>query len=916
MGLCVAEFNFPSVAADGFRPADDFFEKQVRPILAEHCWACHSAKKQESDLRLDSRAAILAGGASGEAAAEPGKPDSSLIIQAVRGTGDFAMPPDDAKPLAPAQVAALTRWVQLELPWPDNLAEGAEPRSTLAGRLRTDRKRHWAFQPIQPPPIPQSSSDWPQQSVDLFVLDKLEGAQLSPSPAADRRTLIRRATFDLWGIPPTPTAVTEFVNNKDSDAYLRLIERLLASPRYGVRWGRHWLDVARYADTRGYAFARDRRFPYSYTYRDYVVDAFNKDLPFDQFIMEQLAADLLPHEANSHSLAGLGFLTVGRRFNNRHDDIDEQIDAVTRGLMGLTVACARCHDHKYDAIPTEDYYSLYGVFSNIHEPDELPLLGDAEKVADFQEHQAELKRRQQALDAFTNDQHRLILDHARSRVGDYLVKVVSSPPEELLDKGIGLSLNPEELRPHITRAWRDYLKRTATSDHPSLMPWRALSELSTREFSQRSSELLNLWRSLPLEKVNPVVIEALAAQPLGNMEDVARVYGDLFEDIYREYKELGGNEKSIRRIATNRRQLALILFDDKSPTAVKRGELRRYLSRENAGKYTQLQKQIDAHQATAPDTLPRAMVVADNTRLAEPHVLIRGNAGRRGKQVPRRFLALLSSDDRPSFQQGSGRLELARAIASPDNPLTARVIVNRVWMHHFGQPLVDTPSDFGVRSEPPLHVELLNHMAARFLANGWSIKDLHRDIMLSSTYQQRSDDRAAARTADPENLRYWRMNRRRLEFEALRDSLLAVAGRLDETMGGRSVDIQAASATRRSVYGVVDRQDLPNLLRVFDFASPDQSIARRPQTTVPQQALFLLNSRFIAQQAEALTKNLDQSETNERLIKLYFNILQREPTTMELSIGRQFVTASPPTPDRWPQFAQLLLMTNEFCFID
>src|SRR5262245_65193724 len=362
---------------------EQLFEQKVRPLLAANCQECHGVKKQESGLRLDSRRGVLEGGDSGEPAAVPGDPERSLLVKAVNHVGEYRMPPKGK--LSSEQIALLTEWVKDGLPWPAE--QQASERKLPADELVSlHRQSHWAYQPVsRPSPPPVKDAAWPRGRLDAFVLSRLEGAQLTPSPEAGRRTLLCRLNYDLVGLPPTPEEVESFAADQSPDAYERQVDRLLASPHYGERWGRHWLDVARYGDTKGYAFAQERRYPYAYTYRDYVIRAFNGDLPYDRFVCEQLAADRLPHEEDAASLAALGFLTTGRKFNNRHDDIDDQIDAVARGFLGITVACARCHDHKYDAIPTEDYYSLYGVFANCSEPAELPLLAKpAESATDAQ----------------------------------------------------------------------------------------------------------------------------------------------------------------------------------------------------------------------------------------------------------------------------------------------------------------------------------------------------------------------------------------------------------------------------------------------------------------------------------------------------------------------------------------------------
>jgi cytochrome c553 len=904
--------------------AADQFERHVRPVLAARCVSCHGPDRQESDLRLDSRAAILRGGASGVAAAVAGEPEESLLIAAVRHEDGWEMPPD-AEPLTGEQVQALADWIQAGLPWPASSRQPAP--TTAAERVASDRREHWSLQPLERPRLPAGGTEpgrRPRTRVDALVHAGLHAAGLTPGPPADRRHLVRRATFDLLGIPPAAAEVERFLQDRREDAWPRLVERLLASPHYGERWGRHWLDVARYADTRGYAFARDRRYPYAYTYRDYVIHALNQDLPYDRFVLEQLAADQLELGADNGALAALGFLTVGRKFNNRHDDIDDQIDVVTRGLLGLTVACARCHDHKYDAIPTEDYYSLYGVFASSHEPAELPLIGPHDQVVRHRAFVDELNRRQAALREFTDQCHETFVDQARSQISDYLVAVVHQGSPELLEKLPFLSISPGELRPRLVARWSKYLERRSGPNHPALMPWHELMQLPVDGFAGQALARIEEWREWTFPQINPLVRDALLAKPPGDRIELARLYGQLLEETYAVWKEAGGTDKALRSLPDERRQLAILIFDPATPTAIEPQEIKEYLTREQRERYNSLQKEIDRHQVHAPETLSRAMVVVDDEQPADSQVLIRGNPGRPGDQVPRRVPALLAREPRSAFAKGSGRLELAQAVVDPENPLTARVIANRVWMHHFGEPLVPTPSDFGVRSPEPAQLQLLDHLAWTLQEHGWSLKALHREIMLSATYQQSSADRPECRQVDPDNELLWRMNRRRLEFEVLRDSLLAVSDQLDLRLGGKSVDLLAAPRSRRrAVYGIVDRQDLPGLFRTFDFASPDQSAARRPRTTVPQQALFLLNAPFVIDQARAVASLPELARcasADDYVHAVYRQVLSRPATPEEIQIGVAFLhaAAEQPQAELGPraQYAQLLMMSNEFMFID
>jgi hypothetical protein len=828
------------------------------------------------------------------------------------------------------------------------ILHGAELPSPPARDLASARQ-HWSYQPIRELALPTVQNRHGVRSpIDAFVVARLEANGLALSPPTDRRTLIRRAYYDLIGLPPTFDEIESFRKDQASDAFAQLVDRLLASPRYGERWGRHWLDVARYAETKDLVllFGKDRLQPYAYTYRDYVIRAFNLDTPFDQFVHEQLAADQMEPKAEPWRLAALGFLTLGRLYdNNPHDQIDDQIDTVSRAFLGLTVSCARCHDHKYDAISTEDYYSLYGVFASSERPYDLPLIEDPQKVADGEAFEKKLAEARKKLQDHIDAEYEKLSEVARQRAGAYLIRVATTPPDLSETASFFLSLTPDDLRPVLVSRWRGYVEKYARKGDPVFGLWAALMALPEKDFAGRAAEVVRQNRRLPEADAlasarrapNPLVLEAFQAATPTNKAEVARVYGELLQRVYESSQPSSAKSEATPQSEAER-ELVGILTSKESPAYFPKSQTPQHMSRPDKDKYGGLVRELDKLAAYATNPPPaRAMVVADASELHDPYVFVRGSAARPGQRVPRAFLSVLAGGERKPFEHGSGRLDLAKAITSPENPLTARVLVNRVWMHHFGEPLVGSPNDFGVRSDRPTHPELLDYLAWKFMHEGWSLKQLHRLIMNSSVYQQASTggvrslagSLSAIQTPpseDPDNKLLWRFHRRRLDLESMRDTLLLISGRLDLTMGGRSVDVSSDPLNRRrTVYGLVDRQDLPALFRAFDFAVPDQSVERRPRTSVPQQALFAMNSPFVLEQAKALAAKANSSlDAAGNVAELYRSILGRLPEPAEVEratryLGDAELEADANTAGRlrpWEQFAQALLMSNELAFVE
>jgi hypothetical protein len=933
--LCLSASQARLLRAD---EPEIFFEKKVRPLLVAKCLECHGPDEPEAGLKLTSREEVLKGGDSGPAA-KAHAAQESLLMKVVRRKGPIKMPPDETLPAA--EIEVLEQWIAMGMPWPGTGGQAvAKKEFSVSEADRT----HWSFRPLADPVPPTVRNEvWPRTTIDRFVLAKLEAAGIRPAPESDRRTLLRRATYDLIGLPPSWDETQSFVNDPAStdEAFRKVVDRLLASPLYGERWGRHWLDVARFADSKDgvLMYGDDRIRPYAYTYRDYVIRAFNEDTPFDRFIREQIAADRIRPAVEPWRMAALGFLTLGRMYdNNVHDIIDDQIDTVSRGFLGLTVACARCHDHKYDPLSTADYYSLYGVFASSEAPLELPLTVTAiSKEAEEFEKQARAKR--EAIRKFRDEQFATLSETARRRVGDYLEMVAVTKPDPMESAIFFLSLAPEDLRPPIVARWRKFVDRRAKPDDPVFGIWHDLMRLqigeesasaesaSSETFAAKAKSVLNQWQTKPVGidagQINPLVLESFVKANLTNKKDVARTYGELFLRAYDATKPRSGEASQKPMLSAAETQILDVLTSRESPAYFPMSQTRRYMSRAETDKFGGMVQELDRMAVKSPHAPPRAMALTDTESPYEPHIFVRGNPTSPGRRVPRQFLELLSPGGQKPFGDGSGRMDLADAIASADNPLTARVIVNRVWMLHFGEPLVASPSDFGKRVAEPTHAALLDHLAAKFVRDGWSIKKLHRHIMHSSVYRQGSKPYSPSDSdTDPENRLLSRANRQRLSFEAMRDTLLAVSGRLALRAGGLPIDATDPKSTVRTVYGLVDRQSLPGVFRAFDFAIPDQTVERRVRTMGPQQALFALNSPFVVEQAKALAARPEANATNDPVLRIqamYRIVLQRDPTPEERAAAVDFVgmakdEASQMTP--WEQLAQVLLSSNELMYVD
>ena len=779
-------------------------------------------------------------------------------------------------------------------------APAERPSSYAPPGDRGGADSHWAFRrPCAAPPPEIAARDAAASPVDAFIIAELERRGMRTSPPADRRTLIRRATYDLTGLPPALEEVEAFLADPAPDAYERLIDRLLASPRHGERWARHWLDVARYADTKGYVYEdrEEARFVHSATYRDWVIGALNDDLPYDRFLLEQIAGDQLRGEGDRRPLAAMGFLTVGRRFiNNPHDIIDDRIDTLCRATMALTVGCARCHDHKFDPVPMADYYSLYGVFAGSTER-MIAVDPDPPRAPEIEAYEAELRKREKDFRDYFETETEKLLEALRARTPAYLEAVLDVdrlPTEEFY-----FFIEGDELRPFIVRRWHSYILRFQEGVHPIFGPWHACAALPEDEVAAR----FPAWLERHRDGLDPRVRDALAAKPPSSMRDVAERYGEVFTRALGLWKEAEARgDAALPDPAAE--ELRRVLYGAHSPIAAPRGAFSEIewfyaekVRQEMGRKWRDIERWI-IESDVAP---PHAVYLADREVQKDPRVFQRGNPALPGESVPRRALRIIAGEEREPFARGSGRLELARSIAGASNPLTARVLVNRVWMHHFGEGIVATPSDFGLRGEPPSHPQLLDWLAVRFVEDGWSIKRLHRRLVLSSAYRRSSADIPGLRRKDPGNRLLWRMPRRRLEFEEMRDTFLAAAGRLDLRLGGPPVKLtEAPFPQQRSVYGFIDRLNIPSVFRSFDVAGPDQHAPKRHETTVPQQALFLLNGPFTIEQARALAARAGDGPPAERVRALYRAAFAREPSERELALGIEYAGArdEPPAEPR------------------
>lgn len=907
----------------------EFFEKKIRPVLSQNCFECHGDEKQKGGLRSDSRAALLAGGDLG-AAIVPGDPVASLLIKAVRyEEEDLEMPPK--KKLPEAQIADLAEWIRRGAPWP-----GEKPGATVAGKdgeFPEEMRRHWAFQPIKRQAVPANGAANP---IDAFLDQKIGAAGLDKTPRAGASVFLRRLSFDLTGLPPSPEETEVFVNEAAgswTNAVTRAVARLLESPRYGEKFGRHWLDIARYADSNGSEV--DHAMSNAWRYRDYVIRAFNEDRPFDVFLKEQIAGDLMPSDdANvfADRITATGFLMLGPKALAELDKpklvadvVDEQVDTLSRAFMGMTVGCARCHDHKFDPISAADYYSLAGIFTSVR------TIDVSKRVATWNE--KPIPSDQSHLDRLAGSLAELLKqrDEAGKGAGRKIAEMKGGDPfllveaedftrgnvrveTDSLGRGIGVVRTLMEYPDHI-----EY-----EIDLPEAGDYRL--EIRYAALEARPTEL----------SINGNLVEMSAAD---------RTTGDWKPSGQRWFVQGVYAFKSGRNVVEFRRDGAVPLFDKILIGKLSGGPYGSRIPDRPADmrEETPARKQLDERITRARrelEAIPTAMAPAEGP-VADAPILIRGNPGTKGKVVPRGFLSLIDLPDtvKPGPAQ-SGRVELADWLTDARHPLTSRVIVNRVWQWHFGSGLVRSSDNFGLRGDAPSHPELLDFLALWFMENGWSVKKLSALICASDAYQ-RSGSAGSPPQEDPENMLLSHFPRRRLSAEELRDGLLALSGELDVKAGGTLMTVMnrnyAAGGNsppdvmkemhydepRRSVYLPVIRSALYDLFAVFDFPDPGMLTGQRASTTVAPQALFLMNSPFMEARAAAFAKHLKIRGGDDAAMigSAYRSLFGRDASASEIEAAISFLDAdetagSPVSRDiSWQRLCQAMFASNEFLYL-
>ncbi len=876
-------------------PGDEYFEKNVRPVFVQRCQGCHNPKAARAGLDLTTAAGFRKGADTGPVVVA-GDAANSRLLQVTSYLERLKMPPTGKLP--DEELAVLRTWVERGAAWPASANEATvEARGPKKGYSRA-QKEFWSFRPLAKPQLPTvRDASWVRSPIDRFILARLEAQQLAPAEPADKPTLLHRVTLDLTGLPPSAADADAFAADRSPDAFAKVVDRLLASPRYGEKWGRHWMDVARYADSTG--ADEDYRYPHAWRYRDYVINAFNADLPYDQFVREQIAGDLLPPPAgqavNTAGIIATGFLALGPKLVAEQDKVkmfydivDEQIDVAGKAILGLTISCARCHDHKFDPVSIKDYYSLASIFASTKQLAQIegtvsklyyaPLVAKP-VAAEYEAHQALVAAKQADINAVIAGEGRRYRDLHAPRLAEYMLAA-----RKVYTDGADLAT----------------VAAQANLDGPLLQRWAAY----LKPTKERRAHLERFY-------VSP---DTAAHYQTEFQAEVARRKAEP------KKKFLAGDNRFYTEVAIGKGPLTL---PAEKPEAFYSADAQRQIAT--------LKAALESIKAKAPPEPPFACAVGED-KPVEQRVFLRGNPESKGEPVAKRFPFILAGEEQAPITQGSGRLELANWLASARNPLPARVMANRLWQGHFGQGLVRTPNNFGFAGERPSHPELLEWLAAEFIEQGWSIKRMHRLLLLSSTYQQSALTSDAKREKDADNRLLSRFPIRRKTVEEIRDSLLLLDGSLDLTMGGslqsgegtdnefsdsrKSIDPDVS--TRRTVYLPLRRSNLPSLFNLFDFGDGTTSTEIRSETNVAPQALYMMNSKFVATRAANLSGQILKTPAgqDERMQRAWRLVLGREPTAEQRAEGRAYLAAFPGGADlAWTSYFRSLIASNDFLYV-
>ena len=970
-------------------PEEDLahFESKIRPVLAERCYQCHGADPERirGGLTLVDAAGVRAGGDSG-AVLVPGEPDDSLLLEAIRYEGAIRMPPDGRLPAS--VVADFERWI---------VRGAGDPRVSDAPAVATEAtsretydfgpgREHWAFQALgrhEPPAVDNQA--WVRGPIDRFILARLEADGLSPVAPAEKRQLLRRVTFDLTGLPPTPAEIDAFLRDTSLDAYERVVDGLLASPRYGERWGRHWLDVARYADSNGLDENVAHR--NAFRYRDWVIEAFNSDKPYDRFVQEQIAGDLLPAASDAErfgQLTATGFLTLGAKVLAEQDVdkmlidiVDEQVNVVGRAFLAEPIGCARCHDHKFDPIPTADYYALAGIMRSTKTMGgensrwvERPLADEA-TIEAYEAAQELIEAAEEAVSKVIGEQNEILRQPRRQALAAYLLaaeEVYSGwSDDEEANQGalreVARIVARDGLEAAVLEQWLRAFYRyregppvQGDGPNPSVVfeIWDAYAASDVATYEQVTEELRALIAS---EKVliAPLTRSLVRGPAPKSLEEVAWRYATLFgviEIAWDEHLQRLGLEDEADltprdfRLPREQEELRRLVYDGRlCILCLPQIHEERLYSADVVAELAELRAVVKERETASPPRPAYVMSVEEEEEIVDLPIHIRGShLNLADATQPRGFLRVTDHlVPPPPIQDGaSGRLELAHWITHPEHPLTARVMANRIWHWHFGRGLVDTPSNFGTTGSLPTNLDLLDWLARRFVDSGWSMKALHREILLSSTYRLSTDYSEVNAVVDQGNLLHWRMNRRRLEVEPIRDALLQLAGTLDLTMGGRVEEYNPRgyvfsegntfgqfdfyAAPRRSVYMPVVRNAIYDIFSGFDFGNASDSVGGRPSTVVPSQALLMMNSEFVEAQASAFAGRImarSSADASGRVGAAFVEAYGRPATEQEVEDSLAFLDEMrrvAPTGEEerfaWTRLCHVILGASEFIYLD